>query len=468
MYDMETVMVIAHNLAAINAQRQFNIVGDKKKKATEKLSSGYRVNRAADDAASLAISEKMRRQIRGLNQGAENIQAGISLIQVADGALSEVHDMLNRMEELAVQAANGTNTDDDRAYIQQEITQISQEIDRIGKTTTFNELLLFDDMYHEDIEGSVTNLVSSPAAVTGHLTESIQLGALYYPSASIDFSRITPQNIDKLNNQGFSFTCSQSCPEVFDIKFATDGTPSSAKNLSGRVCHNYVVDISGCQNGQQVVDTVYSYIQANIPNGYGPGGVTTDSLKVSHSNELIKSADGSKLIVYSNTGLGTKAAAENKFANSNDRYGAIDCSQLAGIIEDDKINEIPIQCSAEPDDVESIYTHRMNATLLGVANVNVSSVPGANSAIPIIKRAHEKISSQRSELGAFQNRLEHAYKINKNTEENTQAAESKIRDVDMAEEMVEYSKQQILEQVGQATMAQANQSSQGVLALLQG
>ena len=138
-------MVISHNLLAMNAQRQFNITGTQKKKSTEKLASGYKINRAADDAAGLAISEKMRRQIRGLDQGARNTQDGISLLQVADGALSEVHDMLHRMNELSIQAANGTNTDSDREAIQQEISQIKSEIDRISDTTEFNTRKLFKD-----------------------------------------------------------------------------------------------------------------------------------------------------------------------------------------------------------------------------------------------------------------------------------------------------------------------------------
>ena len=136
-------MVISHNLLAMNAQRQFNITGNQKKKSTEKLSSGYRINRSADDAAGLAISEKMRRQIRGLDQGARNIQDGISMLQVADGALEEVQDMLHRVTELSVKAANGTNSDSDREAIQQEITEILAEIDRISDTTEFNERKLF-------------------------------------------------------------------------------------------------------------------------------------------------------------------------------------------------------------------------------------------------------------------------------------------------------------------------------------
>ena len=156
-------MVIAHNMMAMNAQRQFNIVGNSKKKSTEKLSSGYRINRAADDAAGLAISEKMRRQIRGLNQGANNTMDGISLLQVADGALAEVHDMLHRVTELSVQSANGTNTTEDRESIQQEINQIMSEINRISDTTEFNERLLFggsNTTIIEDRNQILSNLVN--------------------------------------------------------------------------------------------------------------------------------------------------------------------------------------------------------------------------------------------------------------------------------------------------------------------
>lgn len=460
-------MIINHNLTAMNAERQFNITVDFRKKTTEKLSSGFRVNRAADDAAGLAISEKMRRQIRGLARGAENIQEGISLIQTADGALAEVHDILNRMEELSVEAANGVYSDSDREYLQMEMGELTDEIDRIGKTTEFNDLLLFDDMYGEEVDGSVTNLVISPAADTGFLTEALQLNGAYYPSASLDFSNINSRNINKLNDQGFSFTCSQSCAEVFDIKFATDGRPSTALNLSGKVTHRYLIDISGCTSGKDVVDTVYSYIRNHVPNGYGIGGQTPDSLKVSHSNELIKSNDGNKLIIYANGAVASKTDAETKYLKGDHVHGAIDCSQLTGLVEDEKINEIPIQCSSNVGDREIIYTHRMNASLIGVSAINISTIGGAQSAMSIIKNAHAVISSQRSELGAFQNRLEHSYNNNKNIEENTQAAESSIRDADMATQMVEFSKQNILLQTGQAMLAQANQSKQDVLRLLQ-
>ena len=210
-------MVVSHNISAMYAQRQFHIVGNNKAKSTEKLSSGYRINRAADDAAGLEISEKMRSQIRGLNAGAENIQDGISLIQVADGALSEVNDMLHRMTELSVKAANGTNTIEDRRAIQNEINELKTEITRIGKTTKFNEITIFDNVHATGASESVTHLVASSAADTGYLTEAIKVNSYWLPAASVDFSNINASNISKLNGQGFSFYCSRGCDEVFDF-----------------------------------------------------------------------------------------------------------------------------------------------------------------------------------------------------------------------------------------------------------
>lgn len=476
-------MVVAHNLSAMNARRQFNIVVNRRAKSAEKLSSGYRVNRAADDAAGLAISEKMRRQIRGLHAGAENIQAGISLIQVADGALSEVHDMLHRMTELSVKAANGTNTLEDRQAIQSEINQLKMEITRIGKTTSYNEMPIFDDMYGTDDGGSVTQLVASSAADSGYLTEAIQVGAYWFPSASIDFSNIDAKTISKLNGQGFSFACSRSCDEVFDFTFYTDGTPSSATNLSGKVTHYYSVDISDCTSGSEIVDKLYNYVKNNPPVNNSPDSVNklSGALNVSHSNYMMKSDDGNKLIIYANRRIAgansfvqegyateeeAKAAFPCKINGIKPSAGSIDCSQLTAVYEEDKINEIRIRCSSSDNDYETFHTHRMNAVILGVDNISVLTQRSTGVALGAIKKAIEKISSHRSELGAFQNRLEHAYHINMNVAENTTAADSRIRDTDMAKEMVEQSKQSILEQAGIAMMTQANQLNQGVLSLL--
>ncbi|MCR5215576.1 MAG: flagellin [Lachnospiraceae bacterium] len=270
-------MVVQHNLSAMNSNRQLSTVTSAQAKSTEKLSSGYRINRAADDAAGLTISEKMRSQIRGLNKASSNAQDGISLVQVAEGALNESHSILQRMNELATQAANDTNTSTDRAAIQAEIDQLSSEIDRIRSTTQFNTMNLLD--------GSFTG-------------KNLQVGSL--------------------------------------------------------------------------------------------------------------------------------------------------CGQAI-----------------------SISIGNMNASSIGVSGLKVSSFSAAGAAMASIQAAINSVSTLRSRLGAIQNRLEHTINNLDTTSENTQAAESRIRDVDMAKEMVEYSKNNILAQAGQSMLAQANQATQGVLSLLQ-
>ena len=275
-------MVVQHNLTAANTNRQLGITTNGLQKSTEKLSSGYKINRAADDAAGLSISEKMRNQIRGLNKASDNAQDGISLVQTAEGALNEVHSMLQRMSELAVQAANGTNQTVDRSAIASEVTQLKTEIARVGSTTQFNKMNILDG------------------------------------------------------------------------------------------------------------------------KGLGTGGKTT--LQVG--------------------------------ANSN--------------------QVITLQISA----LKSVVGKT-------ISNISVSSIGRATAAISVIQKAITDLSTLRSKLGAIQNRLEHTVANLDNISENTQAAESRIRDTDMAEEMVQYSKNNILQQAGQSMLAQANQANQGVLSLLQ-
>jgi flagellin len=269
-------MVVQHNLTAMNSNRMLGLTTNSLAKSTEKLSSGYKINRAADDAAGLAISEKMRRQVRGLTQASANAQDGISAVQTAEGALNEVHDMLQRMNELATQAANGTNTTVDRGYIDQEVQALKSEITRVASTTTFNEQNLLDGTF-------------------------------------------------------------------------------TGKNL---------------------------------------------------------------------------------------------------------------QVGAEAGQIINISISAMSSTGIGVQNVAVTSVSTASAAIVSIKNALASVSKQRSDLGALQNRLEHTINNLDNVVENTTAAESQIRDTDMATQMVKYSNANILAQAGQSMLAQANQSNQGVLSLL--
>lgn len=461
-------MVIAHNLASMNAQRQYGIVTDRRAKTTEKLSSGYRVNRAADDAAGLQISEKMRNQVRGLNQGSENIQNGISLVQIADGALAEVNDMLHRMTELSVKAANGTNTSQDRQAIQHEITHLISEIDRISQSTEYNTMPIFDRQKWEHEAEDVSDLVKTPTAKTGYLTESYEDSAgKWHPAAVLDFSGIDSSNISQLYDKGFSFNCSMGCSEVFKFKFINgDGTQSSVDKLTMGGTHNYKLDIGGLTTGQQIVDKMYNYIWTNHPTGSAEASLI-DGAVVSHSNALTKTADNNKIIIYSYKTATNEAGALNYYKNTKSGiYGAVDCSQIAGSISKDPQNHFWIQCSGVPGDGLDIKTERINSKILGIKNIDVSTFEGAKEALEPINQAGLKVSSIRSSLGAYQNRLEHSYDNNMNKAENTQAAESRIRDTDMASEMVRLSKDNILEQVGNSIMAQANQSNQGVLSIL--
>lgn len=464
-------MVIEHNMSAMNVQRQINSTDKRMNKSSEKLSSGYQINRSADDAAGLQISNKMRQQIRGLNRGADNIQDGKSLVDVADGALEEIHSILQRMNELSVQAANDTNVDADREALQAETDQLAAEIDRIGRDTTFNDMHILDDAFSTDFEGSLTKLVHCKAADTGYLTEAIQnpANSKWYAAANLDFSGINAKNIGKLDGKGFSFTCSVSCEEVFEFKFVMDGSGGKAENLNGRAHHMYTVDIKGCKTGAEVVQKLFDYVKANPPSLATTSSVISGGIGVSHSNDMIM--NGATLTVFKNSsGKSTKEAAEALFANrvgTDNPYAAIDASQLTKITDDELINEFHIQCSSLLEDYQTVTTHRIKANLLGVDELNLKSHTNASKAITTVQGAIDKISGYRSELGAYTNRLEKAYNNVCNNAENTQNAESRIADTDMAEEITNYSREKLLLNVGTTILAQANSNQDGVLQLLQ-
>lgn len=454
---------VTHNMLAMNANRQYGIVLGGRQKSTEKLSSGYKINRAADDAAGLQISEKMRSQVRGLNQGSDNVQDGISLVQIADGALAEVNDMLHRMTELSVKSANGTNTTADRQAIQHEITQIISEIDRIHQSTEFNTMKLFDGEQSLLSGFRTGGLVESKSAEKGEMLDIIQNGSKYYRASVLDFSNINKSNISKLYDKSFSFTCTQNCNEefMFTLKNGGGNDMVNVPNGGGDYKHKYSIDISGCNDGADIVKAIYDYVKtkASISSPQ-----FTDALRVSHSNEMM--VDGKKLIVYGTESFASEAKAAAKTYNPG--MGKVVCNELTGQVEVGKMKPFWIQASGVPGDGLEITVEKMNAEYIGIKDIDVSTLQGARDAIDKIVDAGAMISSNRSRLGAFQNRMEHTYANNENKAENTQAAESRIRDTDMATEMVQFTKSNILAQVGESMMAQANQSNQGVLSLLGG
>ena len=322
-------MVVQHNLTAMNSNRMLGLTASTQAKSTEKLSSGYRINRAADDAAGLSISEKMRRQVRGLTQASSNAQDGISCVQTAEGALNEVHDMLQRMNELAVKGENGTLTSVDRNYIKDEISQLMSEIDRVQSTTSFNEQNLLDGTF------------------TG---KGLQVGA--------ESGQHISMSIKSMSMKGLAASTAKTSTSYKITTYSADGTAASSDATA----------VTGANGATTVTKTMTSAVATSLITKF----------------------------------QGTGDVSATDFASLN----------------------------------------------------------------AFVKSALQTVSTQRSALGAIQNRLEHTIANLDNVVENTTSAESAIRDTDMATEMVKYSNNNILQQAGQAMLAQANQSNQGVLSLL--
>ena len=415
-------MVVQHNLTAMNSNRMLGVTTKTQAKSTEKLSSGYKINRAADDAAGLSISEKMRKQIRGLTQASANAQDGISAVQTAEGALNEVQDMLQRMNELAVKAANGTQAENDRNYIQNEIDQLVTEIDRVSTTTKFNESYLLKgvnangnpaELTYSTANGNITGI----SAATGKGSVNITKTADQAAGADADKTKGT-------------YTLNSVIVAGTTYNYISDAKKDNANgdNFTEKIALDKAKEAASATN--KIFDTKEDFVAA-VKAAYGAtGDVKTVKL----------SDDGTKFDLEAFADL-------NKSLNFSLHVGA-------DSTDDNKID---------------IDISMMSARGLGVNGLQVggSDDTKATAAIDTISAAIQKVSTQRSALGAVQNRLEHTISNLDNVVENTTSAESQIRDTDMATEMVKYSNNNILSQAGQAMLAQANQSNQGVLSLLQ-
>ena len=400
-------MVVQHNMQAANANRMLNVTTSAQSKSTEKLSSGYRINRAADDAAGLTISEKMRKQIKGLDRASTNAQDGVSAVQTAEGALTEVHSMLQRMNELATQSANGTNSDTDRQAIQDEVDQLTKEIDRVSETTKFNETYL--------LKGDPATAAKSTFMQSGY---SIN-GDLYAEGS--DTKITTSDALKKAIASGSKLYTTTKTAGQDDTKLAKSGTT-----------YAYVTKLYD-KNGKQVS-------AENVKAGKMADGKTD--------------ADDGYFLNKSATGYNVAKDKGADFTTQFDVNGALSFNLHVG-------------ADSASDNKISVKIDSMSAGGIGVKGLKVDTEDDATAAIDRISEAISKVSSQRSSLGAVQNRLEHTINNLDNVSENTTSAESRIRDTDMAKEMVNYSKNNILAQAGQSMLAQANQSNQGVLSLLQ-
>ena len=494
-------MVVQHNLTAMNSNRMLGITTDAQAKSTEKLSSGYKINRAADDAAGLSISEKMRKQIRGLTQASANAEDGISAVQTAEGALTEVHDMLQRMNELAVKSANGTNSISDRESIQAEIDQLVTEIDRVAETTKFNEAyLLRGDSNAVKGYSYGYNKVTTSTAATATMNTDAATGLTATISFSTGVSASDQNDLAvALKNQGLNIS----------VEASTDITDSSVANpqqevrysvsLNGAVADNFTVVATGTAGTDFEIknsagDVIATVSASGISTGDRADGLYSANVAASDITAAYTNKENFKL--YDADGNGIAANDLNNYYSADIASGAttatvaarpdatavydavgnkIELSDMASKVAatQDLTGSLQLKlhvgADATANNQITMNLDAMSAKGLGIAGLKVDGADDSNAldAIEKIAAALAKVSAQRSDLGAIQNRLEHTINNLDNVVENTTAAESQIRDTDMASEMVTYSKNQILAQAGQSMLAQANQANQGVLSLLQ-
>ena len=459
-------MVVQHNLQSMNANRMLNITTGAQSKSTEKLSSGYKINRAADDAAGLTISEKMRKQIRGLDQASTNAQDGVSSVQTAEGALTEVHSMLQRMNELAVQAANGTNSkESDRQAIQDEIDQLTTEIDRVAETTKFNEIYLLKG----DSNGGTKNVFMKghDAGLKGTLTDSAK-------SATFVMDELKAG--DKVTIAGKEYSIGSTVADAKasfaaaakDEKVTVDGVEYTvAENAGAADAGANKIVLADIQAKVKAGSTVsYKGKDITAMNDDNNDGIDDDDSSVI-SKDVAETKITAELTAANNIGTVDHAATVAKTAANGKTTYTI--TKGYATVADTLSFNLHVGADADMTNKITVDIDTMNSANLGIKGLNVTDATGtaATYAVDAISDAIAKVSSQRSALGAVQNRLEHTIDNLDNIVENTTTAESRIRDTDMAEEMVEYSKNNILAQAGQSMLAQANQSTQGVLSLLQ-
>ncbi|MDF2537026.1 MAG: flagellin [Herbinix sp.] len=450
-------MVINHNIAALNTYRQLGAANKSQSNAMEKLSSGLRINKAGDDAAGLAISEKMRGQIRGLDQASRNAQDGISMIQTAEGALNETHSILQRMRELGVQASNDTNTADDRSEIQKEVNQLTEEINRIGNNTEFN----------------TKKLINGDAKGAGSLGATQE-------SVSFDFSNIVA------GETGDTVITIGGTDYTIDFTATANNDAGTADGFSGTT----ITIAAGTTNPNDLGDRIKAQLEAM--RGADP------SLSIS---EFTFTSDGSETLTIAATAGGEY---DGQAGDGNIAFKTGVSPTITPVTEGSNGTNgtLTFQIGANNDQQMSLNINDMRAVALGIASttaagdadagagnaefatgadnqitkdvtagteyaLDMSSAAKATDAVTVIDEAIKTVSQERSKLGAYQNRLEHTINNLGTSSENLTAAESRVRDVDMAKEMMEQTKQSILAQASQAMLAQANQKPQAVLQLLQ-
>ena len=479
-------MVIQHNLTAMNSNRMLGVTTGSQAKSSEKLSSGYKINRAADDAAGLSISEKMRKQMRGLDRASTNADDGISSVQTAEGALTEVHDMLQRMNELAVQAANGTNSETDRKSIQDEIRQLTTEIDRVAETTKFNETYLlkggngYYDRYMVAHDAGLDGTLAD-AGTYGTFTMNIKndtnvkiAGKEYHIYQDADTISAIQASIavlgttegNKVVIDGTEYIVGQSTSDPSELVYKFGEEEFTVDEIKQKVVDGSKVSVG---EGEPTRTAVNETLDKNIHVSTAVVKVTDALLQANRVGVDSKNVQNVKVNLNLTNGPDGDPAMDTATGGIGAKYVFSIQKSTAQVAKDLGLS-LHVGSDADMTNKISVNIQTMTAAHLGIQNLTVEDSTGiaATYAIDAIEDAIKQVSAQRSELGAIQNRLEHTIKNLDNVVENTTAAESRIRDTDMAEEMVTYSKNNILAQAGQSMLAQANQSTQGVMSLLQG
>ena len=495
-------MRIQHNIAALNSYRQLGTNNTATSKNLEKLSSGYKINRAGDDAAGLAISEKMRAQITGLEKAQDNANDGISLVQTAEGALTEVHSMLNRMVELAEQSANGTYDNvTDRTNLQKEVDSLKSEIDRISEGTNFNGINLLDGSLGAktgattvvgNINGTST---TAPAAGGATFSQTLAVAAGSAGTAQT----LTLKYLDKEGNAQdavLTFTAGADATatadaakaeieklfgDSYNITNATGTLTIAAKSQSDDQTRIITADQ---KNGTASVTATAGAVTVGVSQKF-----TVDLSTASAANNNYIEVDGTKYQILTR-GSTADNDAKALYVDATGTLGAEGVAQIASQLKEYGVDakssgtDLVLAKAAEGDVAKGGLTlqigdtsdqfNKLNVTIgsmssksLGIGDIDISSQEGASLAMDKIKAAINTVSSTRGDIGAIQNRLEHTINNLGVTTENVTAAESRIRDTDMAEEMMNYTKNNILIQASQSMLAQANQMPQGVLQLLQ-
>ena len=511
-------MRIQHNIAALNSYRNLTGNNSAVSKNLEKLSSGYRINRAGDDAAGLAISEKMRAQITGLNTAQKNAQDGVSLVQTAEGAMTEVHSMLNRMVELADQSANGTYADEvDRENLQKEISSLKDEIDRIADSTNFNGINLLDGslatgklptftgldgLTKTDIAATVnkTDLTMGTAIITKDKTYSMTFNYTDANGAAKEKTITLTAKDDKtlVDANGNTYTTTQTNATEEDMAKAFASALSADSEIGDQFTVtadqgklSFTSKATGSTGGSKVLsattkfDTAESTLTATQKAGedakveYGFSTMPTDKVFTVNGEKFVFATVGKQFDSDVNV---LETAGTNPIADEVGKMAGMIANKLG--LSDDQVKDdgqkitfsasagnggltLQIGDTADKFNQMTVSVGDMHAKALGISDVDISTQAGAKAAVDKIKSAINSVSSTRGDLGAIQNRLEHTINNLSVSAENMTAAESRIRDVDMANEMMAYTKNNILVQSSQAMLAQANQLPQGVLQLLQ-